>query len=145
MHLTLSPATSGFLDVAAARQGQTAIDEQLRAAIWAPYNASALRKLEQMLTGTPGSLAPVADPTDAEQVVTAIEQFQEAVNEQLFPITTGWYVEIGEDYPTPALVWLVPDVYGVEHDATFTAGETGAFDEFGIIDCLMALAESIVT
>ena len=116
------------------------IDEPLRNAIWAAYNSIALRKLEQILTGTPGSLAPITKPTDAEHVVNAIGQFQETVNEQLFPITTDWYVEIGEAYPTPALVWLMPDAYGVEYDATFTAGETGAFDEPGIIDCLMALA-----
>ncbi|MCO5193135.1 MAG: hypothetical protein M9930_07565 [Anaerolineae bacterium] len=37
-------------------------------------------------------------------------------------------------------IWLVPDVHGVEYDATFTADENGAFAEPGIIDCLMALA-----
>jgi hypothetical protein len=130
----------GFLDRTAAIQVQPEIDEPLRHAIWAASNSIALRKLEQMLTGAPGSLAQITDPTDAKHVATAIAQFQESVNERLFPITTDWYVEIGEDYPTPALIWLMPDVHGVEYDATFTAGESGAFDDPGIIDCLMALA-----
>lgn len=124
----MNPLTdAGFLDRRAAIQVQPEIKE-------------ALRQLEQLLTGTPGSLAPVTQPTDAEHVAGAIGQFQEAVNEHLFPISTDWYVEIGADFPAAPLIWLVPDVHGVEYDATFTADENGAFAEPGIIDCLMALA-----
>ncbi|MCO5193042.1 MAG: hypothetical protein M9930_07100 [Anaerolineae bacterium] len=137
----MNPLTdAGFLDRRAAIQVQPEIKEALRHATWAAYNSVALRQLEQLLTGTPGSLAPVTQPTDAEHVANAIGQFQEAVNEHLFPITTDWYVEIGADFPAAPLIWLVPDVHGVEYDATFTADENGAFAEPGIIDCLMALA-----